>query len=180
MPESSPDERIDSRTLYGTPAETMTRKTERLEIRLTIDEMRELERMAHAMGVSKSDYARAALAIGPDAKRAGQGIDAGRLDALEAAVARMGEALEKLAHVIEDRTRPLTFREWRVRAEVTGDEMPREDAEQARQWLLRQARTYHAENGEWPVPDWPGLRTFGGFVVDPEFLKRWPLTPPSR
>jgi hypothetical protein len=157
----------------------MTRKTERLELRLTMDEMREIERMAAAMGISKSDYARAALAIGPDPKRAGHGIATGRLDALEAAIARMGEMLEKLAHVIEDRTRPVTFREWRVRAEVAGDEMPRKDAEQARQWLLRQARTYHAHTGQWPVPDWPGLRTFGGFAVDPEFLKRWPMTPAS-
>jgi hypothetical protein len=150
-------------------------------VRVSRDEMREIERMASAMGITKSDYCRAAIGLGiPSALQAPGGISPARLDAIEAAIARIGITLDKLAQLIEAQTRHVTFREWRVRAEVAGDEMPRKDAEQAREWMLRQARTYHAHTGKWPVPDLPSLRTFGAFSPDPDFLKRWPVTPPGR
>lgn len=153
-------------------------KNVRFEVRLTVDEMREVERMAQAMGVTKSDYARAALVIGAARHPGDAGISPSRLDALESSVSRIGETLERLAAAIEQQARIPTFREWRLRAEIGGDEMPKNDPDAAKKWMLRQAATYHAHTGIWPLPDLPTCRTFGKFAPEPDWLKAWPQTPP--
>lgn len=152
-------------------------KNVRFEVRLTVDEMREVERMAQAMGITKSDYARAALLIGAGKQPGDAGISPARLDALESAVSRIGETLERLVQAIEANARIPTFREWRVRAEIAGDGMP-DDEPSAQKWLLRQASTYRAHTGIWPVPDLPTCRTFGGFHPRPAWLLEWPAEPP--
>lgn len=153
-------------------------RNQRIVIRASRDEMQEIERMAQAVGLSKTDYCRAAIGLGvPSGQQAG-GISPARLDALESSVSRIGETLERLAAAIEQQARIPTFREWRLRADIAGDGMPSQDVAAAKNWLLRQAATYHAHTGIWPLPDLPTCRTFGKFAPEPDWLKAWPQTPP--
>lgn len=151
-------------------------KTYKIDIRLDADEMREIERQARALGVPKSQLARAVLtgAAAPKQPAAAATDTDARLTKIEDAMAASAAAFEQLLSQLAEVVRVPTFREYRARAGA--ENIAKRTDEDDLRFFVRLAFLYHGLYQRWPDPADP--RGFG--PVPAGFnLASFPARPPA-
>jgi len=161
-------------------------KTHKLDIRLSADELKEIERGARALNMPKSQYARLLLTGGatqkPQQTQQSQQtpIDEKHIERIEKKIEKLHEsfvtlvrAFDDLLAILKEQQRVPSFREYRTRCIVEG--VKRIENESEHQFLMRVAMTYYALYKRWPTTADP-IR-FGPFPqnFDPA---EWPSSPP--
>lgn len=144
---------------------TKSMKSTYLKIRITPDEMRELERQARAMGMSRSELARAMLsgdAPTPTPAPTSAGVDMDAMDAIKGALSDMrGEisatraeinaAFDELLKKLSELIAIPSFTEFRARAIAQG--IKSRPGESTLDYVIRIAHAYYTAYGIWPNPD---------------------------
>ena len=165
-------------------------KNRKIDLRVTAEELADIERICKGLHLSKSDYLRAvalggtvakpAPAAAPAAATTG-GIDEKRLDEIDARLAEIDESLSASARAFDallqklgEAIRAPSFAEYRMRAGVDG--IKKRETEDINAYMLRLAESYFLAFDLWPDP--ADLRTFGSH--SPGFdASKFPKSPPG-
>jgi Xaa-Pro aminopeptidase len=161
-------------------------KTHKIDVRLSADELAEIERAARVLNMPKSQYARLLLTGGavqnqqPAAPAPAAQIDETALADMRAELAEMRESLvasaaafDQLLSFLKEQQRIPSFREYRARAAV--ENIARRENESEQQYLQRLASRYFVVYQQWPLPS--DSATFGPVPQGFE-PQKWPATPP--
>jgi hypothetical protein len=157
-------------------------KLHKLDIRMSADELREIERQARLLNMPKSQFARLLLTGGfaQNPQPPASPIDETALAEIRAAIEEMRESLissarafDELLSFLREQQRIPSFREYRARCAVEGVQKRENETEQ--QYLLRLASRYFVLYQHWPTPS--DSATFGPVPAGFE-PQNWPLTPP--
>lgn len=161
-------------------------KNRKIDLRVSAEELLQIDRLATALRMSRSDYLRAAATSGIVAHpgptpAAPTAADTARLDAIDerladidAALRASASAFETLLQKLGDVVRVPTFTEYRARLHAEGVDRRADETDE--QYLLRCARRYHVAYGVWPDPH--DTRAFGRVPAGYDAAK-FPPSPPS-
>lgn len=166
-------------------------KTRKIDVRLSADDMLEIERQARALGMPKSRLARLLITGGgvPKPQQSTPAapatpaatFDDSRLSAMEDRLGEIEESLSASARAFDNLLSQLTeflripsFREYRARAVVEGIE--KRQTEDDMQHLMRIASRYFVLYQRWPNPR--DSAAFGPLAQGID-LSKFPAQPPA-
>lgn len=163
-------------------------KTHKIDVRLSADELLEIERQARALNMPKSQLARLLLTGGGIAKpqpqqqpAAAQAFDDSRLSSVESRLSEIEESLSASARAFDallsqlnELLRVPSFREYRAR--LAADGIEKRQTEDDAQFLIRAASRYFVLYQRWPDP--ADSRTFGPVPAGVD-IKNFPAKPPA-
>jgi len=154
-------------------------KTHKLDIRLSADELAEIERAARALNMSKSTFARLLLTGGAVQKSPPAPIDElteirDELAEIRAELDSAARAFRQLVALVKEKLRIPSFREYRSRAIV--ERIVKRENENDLQYMLRLASRYYVLYGRWPTPE--DSVDFGPVSQNFE-PQKWPTEPPQ-
>lgn len=124
-------------------------KTQYLKVRMSGEEMAELERNAGMLGMQKSRLARMLLTTDQQQK-APESAPTGELADIKKTLDEQAAALADLLKFLGEQMRVPTFREYRSRLAAEGIDKRQNEDDLA--FLIRSANLYFASFGVWPDP----------------------------
>lgn len=124
-------------------------KTQYLKVRMSADEMQELERQAGALGIQKSRLARMLLTT-DQAPKAPESSPTDSPSDIKKMLDDQAMALADLLRFLSEQMRVPSFREYRSRLAAEGIDKHQNEDDLA--FLIRSANLYFASYGAWPNP----------------------------
>lgn len=118
-------------------------KTISVSVRFNSEELAKIDKIAHSLKVTRSDFLR---------KAALSDNSVGSFEEVKEELVEIKKSMNALVTLLQEHVRIPSFREWRVRVAIEKlldvDERTKLD-----DFLLNAARMYYARFGIWPTPD---------------------------